>query len=515
MDELKLFSSLRPEEPPLFESERAALRTAVFRTESAESGESPGREQTRSAADTSGVDFELDVPRRDGREASTTEGFAAGGRRRVLLAAAAVVALGLGGLWAATSLRNGNEPSTPAQSPDPDSACTTASATTRRPASTDSPGDYRLPRVTIDQPGWALARGSDASSAGPDLVVFDPACRFNGPSVSVLALDPGSGLSLQDGEHEVAVGAVTGELSASGDETWLTWTDAADKSWWARGWRVDEATVTAVANAVTTDQSGAATLSSVPHGFELADPAATAALGVSSQYEFQRDDGATIEISFYPGGAAAVAERVSDESDRSTVPLGDEEVSLLDYGDGGRYRADLKRGFWVWELDGEPFDSPDDFLALVSALRVVDEETWRATLPDNIVAGGAERAAAVEQLLAGVPVPAGFDVGGTQLTADRYQLITQVSGAVACAWLDQWFDATEAGDDAAATAAADALATSHQWPMLREIETQGAWSESLWDTADAVNGGSGGATGTGPEAPTRADTAGGLGCRSR
>jgi hypothetical protein len=445
---------------------------------------------------------------------SAVGGFAAAGRHRVVLTAAAVVALGLAGLWAATAIRNGTDVSTPVQSPDRTAACSTVPATAARPASPDPRGEYQPPRVAIDQPGWALARGADSAAAAPELVVYNPACRFDGPLVSVQSLDPGTGLSLQEGEHEVDVGTGTGELSASGNETWLTWTDATERSWWARGWRVDETTVTAVANAITADQSGAVTLSSVPAGFEVADPATTAALGVYGEYEFQHDDGATVQISLYPGGDLAFAERVSDdESGRSTVTLGDEEVSLLDYGDGGRYRANLKRGFWVWEFDGEPFATPEDFLAFVSAVRIIAEETWRATVPDNIVAGGGERAAAVEQLLAGVPVPTGFTVGGNKWTADRYQLITQVSGAVACAWLDQWFDATEAGDNTAATAAADALATSHQWPMLREIETQGAWSEGLWETADAINGGPGIPTGTGPEPPTRANTASGLGCQ--
>jgi hypothetical protein len=513
MDDLKLFSSLRPEEPPLLEVERAAIRTVVFRSEPAAHSDRVDSQQASSTTEPHDVAFELITPRRVGKP-SASGTLVAGGHRRVVLAAAAVVALGVGGLWAATSIRKGNDPSTPGQSPDRTTACAEGAANAPRPASANPPGEYPPPRVTIDQPGWALARGADNASAAPELVVYNPACRFDGPLVSVQSLQPGTGLSLQEGEHQVDVGSGAGEVSASGDETWLTWTDAAEETWWARGWRVDEATVIAVASGITTDQSGVVTLPSVPAGFEVADRAAIAALGVYSEFEFQRDDGATVQISLYPGGELAFAERVSDdESGRSTVTLGDEEVSLLDYGDSGRYRADVKRGFWTWEFDGEPFATPDDFLDLVSAVRVIDEETWRATVPDNIVAGGAERAAAVEQLLAGVPIPDGFTVGGNKWTADRYQLITQVSGAVACAWLGQWFDATEAGDNASATAAADALATSHHWRMLREIETQGAWSESLWETADAVNGGPGAATGTGSEPPTRASTASGFGCQ--
>ena len=100
---------------------------------------------------------------------------------------------------------------------------------------------------------------------------------------------------------------------------------------------------------------------------------------------------------------------------------------------------------------------------------------------------------------------------GAAATNDRYQLIAQVSGAVACAWLDRWFTGRETGDQALQEEAAAALATSHGWPMLTEIADQGGWADEVWIHADAANGGTI-ITGRGPTEPTRELANSALGC---
>lgn len=152
-------------------------------------------------------------------------------------------------------------------------------------------------------------------------------------------------------------------------------------------------------------------------------------------------------------------------------------------------------------------------LDMLDAVERVSVDEWLAALPDSAVTPE-ERAAAVDEMLVGIPLPDGFDraalrAGAT--TSDRYQLGAHVTGAVACAWLDIWFDAVDAGDEVRAQQASDALMTSKTWPILLEMDAQGGWSGAVWQYADATAGG-GVITGGGPMPITPELAAGGLGC---
>jgi hypothetical protein len=63
---------------------------------------------------------------------------------------------------------------------------------------------------------------------------------------------------------------------------------------------------------------------------------------------------------------------------------------------------------------------------------------------------------------------------------------TVAPGAVAYAWIEQWLDARRAGDESGAQQAVTAMATSHQWPILLEIDEEGDYPEFLGDIADAM-----------------------------
>ena len=130
----------------------------------------------------------------------------------------------------------------------------------------------------------------------------------------------------------------------------------------------------------------------------------------------------------------------------------------------------------------------EDFLALVDSLRTTDVETWLSALPDHVVEP-LERPEVVDEMLAGVPVPDSVDVEelkGEPAAASRYHLGAAVTGAVACGWLDQWANAIESGDEAAAAQATRAMSTSTEWPILIEMHEQGAWSETIWEYAQQM-----------------------------
>lgn len=143
-------------------------------------------------------------------------------------------------------------------------------------------------------------------------------------------------------------------------------------------------------------------------------------------------------------------------------------------------------------LDGQALGSLSlaEYEQVVESLRVVDQSTWQAALPANAVIP-ADRPPVVRAMLEDVPLPSGFDAvvleGGTRIR-DRYQLGAVVTGAVACAWIKQWFASVDAGDAASAQEAVTAIATSRQWSILNEMNAAGAWSESVWAWARFMAG---------------------------
>jgi hypothetical protein len=153
------------------------------------------------------------------------------------------------------------------------------------------------------------------------------------------------------------------------------------------------------------------------------------------------------------------------------------------------------------------------YRAVVASLKPVSVERWLAALPASVVKPR-DRSTVVQSMLQGIPVPAGFDPTSLKTSAavsDRYQLGAQVTGAVACAWFDQWFSAADRGDATSQKDALDALNTSPTWPILNEMAPQGSWEEVLSHLTNAIATGSLD-EGSGPHEPTRNEIGKGIGC---
>jgi hypothetical protein len=158
-------------------------------------------------------------------------------------------------------------------------------------------------------------------------------------------------------------------------------------------------------------------------------------------------------------------------------------------------------------------DNEDAYRQLLASLKSVDVNTWLSAMPANVVKP-AERSAAIDEMLAGIPIPAGFDrsaLDATGTVSDRYQLGAKVTSAVACVWFDQWFTATERGDTEMAKAASDALVSSHNWPILNEMASRSDWPKVLWLLADETTNG-GNPTELGVVKLSRDNLASGIGC---
>jgi hypothetical protein len=162
--------------------------------------------------------------------------------------------------------------------------------------------------------------------------------------------------------------------------------------------------------------------------------------------------------------------------------------ALFDYDAGGSYyRLTFapQNGSFI-SINGYSDDDAmtrDQFLGVVDSLYSADVDTWLAALPPEIVRP-VEDQAAVDAMLEGIPIPSSVDVDqlrSVALALGRYQLGAKVTGAVACGWLDQWAAAVRDGDQASARQAVDAMSTSHDWAILREMEDQGGWSQVVWE----------------------------------
>jgi hypothetical protein len=132
--------------------------------------------------------------------------------------------------------------------------------------------------------------------------------------------------------------------------------------------------------------------------------------------------------------------------------------------------------------------SEEEYRRVLGSLKVVGVDQWLAAMPPSVVLP-AETTRAVDAMLAGIPLPDGFNADALKRDAavrDRYQLGARVAGAVACGWIEQWTAARRAGDREAAAAAVEAMQTSRRWPILREMQAEGEYPDLLWELADAM-----------------------------
>jgi hypothetical protein len=208
--------------------------------------------------------------------------------------------------------------------------------------------------------------------------------------------------------------------------------------------------------------------------------------------------------------SGALADWISDRADSATATS---KTQVL--GATATVFADHVGATSLWLYDGRVMEfttqvgdmqSLDELLA---ALKPVSSDTWIQALPPDAVPT-ADRAAAVAQMLRGIPLPPGFtaaDVPGQGLTNNRYQLGAAVTGAVACTWLKQWSQARAAGDVTKVQQAIDAMATAPSWPILQEMRQQGAYPEAIEDFAKAMP------SGTWYGRPLEGDADSGLGCK--
>jgi hypothetical protein len=152
---------------------------------------------------------------------------------------------------------------------------------------------------------------------------------------------------------------------------------------------------------------------------------------------------------------------------------------------------EVENGHWM-EFRGSGMDEVA-YRALLGQLRLVGLADYEASLPDSYVTA-TERDDAAAAMLAGITRASGADWPGqpvavTSSEQDPYQLGAAVAGAYACAWLEDFEQATKAGDRARAGEAARVLGTSRDWPVLNQMNDRGDYPEVVWAYAHDVASG--------------------------
>lgn len=131
------------------------------------------------------------------------------------------------------------------------------------------------------------------------------------------------------------------------------------------------------------------------------------------------------------------------------------------------------------------------FELLLDSIKRVDVDTWLSAMPDSVI-DGTERSLAIEQMLADIPLPDAFDAStltqGPRIR-ERYHLGARVVGAVSCAWIEQWLDATKLDDDTLADEAVQAMSGVNDWAIVKEMNQSGDHNQFIAELAKAMAAG--------------------------
>jgi hypothetical protein len=114
-------------------------------------------------------------------------------------------------------------------------------------------------------------------------------------------------------------------------------------------------------------------------------------------------------------------------------------------------------------------------------LNRVDSQTWLDAMPAKVVKA-ADHDATVREMLKGIPLPGDFKpslIPDAGLTTNRSQVAGAVTNTVSCLWFRQWGEARRTGDRAKKLEAERAMATARHWPIVRQIEKEGGYPETL------------------------------------
>lgn len=156
-------------------------------------------------------------------------------------------------------------------------------------------------------------------------------------------------------------------------------------------------------------------------------------------------------------------------SDGAAVEIAGEDGFFYRVGDD-EFNAVLPPLHGAFMLISGSASSGSEFRNRLESMISVDVDTWLQAMPQSVVLPR-DQHSAIDELLRGVPLPPGFDlaaIASKGLPEDEFQLKAYVLRGVYCGWLDRWWSAEQAGDDAVAQAAVAELLNAENWPAIAE-----------------------------------------------
>ncbi|GAA1128010.1 hypothetical protein [Nocardioides aquiterrae] len=204
--------------------------------------------------------------------------------------------------------------------------------------------------------------------------------------------------------------------------------------------------------------------------------------------------GATLKLDWYlaDGYAERIAHRRDEAgSDGTAVDVAGLPGSMWSAAAGDHTALRPVEDGHFLEVRGFGMDAAA-FAALLPELRMVDQAAFDAALPPDYADDG-NRRARVNRILDGIAryavplLPDGQARSAiTSRQSDPVQLGSDVAEQVACAWIARYAEARRLDDRTGAQQAAGVLATSREWPVLRDIEADTDVPEWIWWASDEV-----------------------------
>jgi hypothetical protein len=197
------------------------------------------------------------------------------------------------------------------------------------------------------------------------------------------------------------------------------------------------------------------------------------------------------EVTWYPRDQyeSYLADRAAEPGLQHLEVLGN-RAQMISYSATDHAVLLAPQGKVFLELRGTVGDETAFKRFLDDSIEQVDVPTWLAAMPATVVTPDTQ-ASAARKVLADIPLPPGMTAADLDrgVALDSYQFGARVTGMVTCGWVAEWQRARRSGDGMAADRAVAALASSHHWTVLQDMNAEGDYPEEVWGIADEVAAG--------------------------